>query len=110
MSRRYVRWFKRGKRKLILAESVSVLYLYASKGFKMKNDDDLVKIFTGSEIAVNLLKAELEKEGIPSLVRNDFQSGIAAGFVGGIPSVVELYVNGSDRKRAEVIARDFREI
>jgi len=48
---------------LILAESVSVLYLYASKGFKMKNDDDLVKIFTGSEIAVNLLKAELEEEG-----------------------------------------------
>jgi len=74
---------------------------------KMKNKDDLVKVFTGSEIAVILLKAELEKIGIPALVRNDFQSGIAAGFAGGIPSAIDLYVNGSDQKEAEPIVKEF---
>lgn len=74
----------------------------------MENDNDIVKVFTGSEITVNLLKAELEEEGIPSLIKNDFQTGLSAGFVAGIPSVVDLFVNEMDRKRAAIIVRDFR--
>ncbi len=75
----------------------------------MENENELIIIYTGSEIAVNLLKAELEEEGIPSLIKNDFQMGLSAGFVSGIPSAIDLFVNESDKKRAEVIAKDFRQ-
>ena len=73
----------------------------------MENENELVIIFTGSEIEVNLLKAELEEEGIPSLIKNDFQMGLSAGFVAGIPSAIDLLVNESDKRRAEIIAKDF---
>lgn len=74
----------------------------------MKHEEELVKIFSGSEIAVNLLKAELEEIGIPALIKNDFRSGIVAGFPGGMPSANDLYVYGSDKKSAEPLVNEFR--
>lgn len=74
---------------------------------KMKKENDLIKAFTGSEIAVNLLRAELEETGIPSMVKNDFQSGVSAGFASGIPSAIDLYINESDLKEAEPIVKEF---
>ena len=76
---------------------------------KMKNDSDLVKVFTGSEVSGILLKAELEDIGIPALIKNDFQTGISAGFAGGIPYMIDLYINESDRKKADSIIKEFKQ-
>lgn len=58
--------------------------------------DSLIKIYTGDEITVNRIKAELEDQGISTLVQNGFNQGLAAGFGGGIPSAIDLYVAESD--------------
>ena len=42
---------------------------------------NLVKVFTGSELTVNLLREELENIGVTSIIKDEFSSGIAAGFV-----------------------------
>lgn len=73
----------------------------------MKKEDELIKIFSGSEIAANLLKAELQEVGIPSLIKNDFQMGISSGFAGGIPNLIDLFINESDRKKAEPTVKEF---
>ncbi len=76
----------------------------------MKKEEDIVKIFTGSTITVNILKEELEEAGIPSLVKNDFDTGIVAGFAGGIPNLADLYVNESDKKRAEPFVKEISRV
>ena len=65
----------------------------------MKNDS-LIKIFTGDEITVNRIKAELENQGISALVQNGFSQGLAAGFGGGTPSAIDLFVAESDAENA----------
>jgi len=73
----------------------------------MENDNDLIKVFSGTEVAVNLLKDELETFGIMAMVQNDFQSGITAGFFGGGPSAVDLFIQVTDQKEAEPIITEF---
>ena len=65
-----------------------------------------VKVFTGSEVTVSMLKEELENHEITSMMRSDFQSGISAGFSGGVPSATDLYVNSSDLEKAALIIND----
>ena len=72
----------------------------------MKEGDQLVRIYSGTEVLVLFLKKELEENGIAALIRNDFQSGIAAGFVGGAPSAIDLYIQESDLKKAEPILKE----
>jgi hypothetical protein len=73
----------------------------------MKNENDLIKIFSGTEISVNLLKDELESVGISAMIQNDFQSGITAGFFGGGTSAVDIFVQEADQKEAEPIINEF---
>lgn len=70
-------------------------------------DNKLVRIFTGSSIIVNLLKDELENNGIAALIQDDFNSGTIAGFSGGIPSSVDLFVQKADLEKAEPIIKEF---
>jgi len=70
------------------------------------NDKDLIKIFTGTEIAVIQVKEILDENGIPTLIKNGYQSGISAGFIGGTPSTIELYVLEEDKERAEAIIKE----
>jgi hypothetical protein len=58
---------------------------------------------------VNLLKDELEEFGISSMVQNDFNSGISAGFSGGVPSSIDLFIQELDLGKAESILSEFRE-
>ncbi len=60
----------------------------------MNSQIDLIRIYTGTEVSVILLKGELEEKGIYTMIKNDFQSGNMAGFFGGIPSAVDLYILG----------------
>ncbi len=69
----------------------------------MTNKNGLVLVYTGTEVVVSRLKSELELQGINSIVQNGFNSGLAAGFGGGIPSAVDLFVTETDLGKATEI-------
>ena len=73
----------------------------------MKSETNLIRVYSGTEISINLLKAELEDNGISAMIQNDFQSGISAGFYGGGTASVDLFIQESDMKSAEPIINDF---
>ena len=73
----------------------------------MTERSKLIRVYTGTEVTVNLLKDELSKIGVSSRLQNDFKSAITAGFSGGVPSAIDLYIHKSDYNKAEVIIRDF---
>jgi hypothetical protein len=71
----------------------------------MKNS--LLRAFTGTEIEVILLKGELEENGISTMIRDDFTNSISAGFYGGTPSSIDLFINESDLGKAQPILQEF---
>ncbi|MDD4971194.1 MAG: DUF2007 domain-containing protein [Paludibacter sp.] len=73
----------------------------------MKDDDNLIRVYSGTEISVTLLKEELEENGIAAMMQNDYQSGITAGFFGGGTTAIDLFVQESDLKASESIVNDF---
>ena len=73
----------------------------------MKGKNDLILVFAGTEISVIHLKGELDGNGIAAMVKNDFQSGISAGFMGGMPSAIDLYIRQSDLNLAKPIINEF---
>ena len=73
----------------------------------MKKGNNLIRVFTGTEVLVLLLKERLEEVGISALIKDDFQSGITVGFVGGVPSAIDLYIQESDLQEAEPIINEF---
>lgn len=61
-----------------------------------------IKIYTGSSILINRIVSLLDENNIPSLVRDNEESGRLAGF--GVPqNSVELFVYGSDVDEAQKI-------
>ena len=48
------------------------------------------------------------EKGIQSLVHNEFKSGMAAGFVKGTPSTIDLFVSRSNVGHASVLIEDFK--
>jgi len=73
----------------------------------MHEDKGVVRVYTGSEVLVGMLKGLLEEAGIFSMIKDDFQSSISAGFVSGTPSALDLYIQESDREVAVPIIEDF---
>ena len=73
----------------------------------MKKKNELIRVFTGTEVSVILLKGLLEEIGVSSTIQNDYKSGINVGFVGGVQSAVDLFIQLSDFEKAEPIIRDF---
>ena len=73
----------------------------------MKKENELIKVYSGTEISVNLLKDELETNGIAAMIQNDFQSGITAGFFGGGIYAVNLFIQETDLPVAEPIINEF---
>lgn len=70
-------------------------------------DGQIIRVYSGSEITALLLKEELEQAGVMTMIKNDFQSGVIAGFAGGIPSDVDLYIDESDLAKAEPVVSNF---
>ncbi len=66
------------------------------------------KFFTGSLIEIQRLQLDLNDAKIPSLVKNNFQSGLRSGFYGGSPSQVELFIYEEDREAAVPILEKFK--
>ena len=75
----------------------------------MKENENIVRIYTGTNITVNLLLAELEKAGISGIIRDDFESGTSAGIAGN-PSAIDLFIQEADLKKAKPIIVDFLKI
>jgi hypothetical protein len=71
------------------------------------DEGKLIRIYSGSEVTALLLKDELEQAGVMSMIKNDFQSGVIAGFAGGVPSDVDLYIEEEDLSEAEPIVSQF---
>jgi hypothetical protein len=76
----------------------------------MKARSRMIRVFTGSELTVTLLKEELEKIGIGCFIQDDFKSGIGAGFSGGVPSSVDLFIKEIDLMRAQLTLREYGRI
>ena len=64
------------------------------------SSDELVLVYTGGEVIIERIKAELELKGILSISKDGFRQGIEAGFGGGVPSAIDLFVNESDAEEA----------
>lgn len=62
----------------------------------MQSQNKFVCVFAGSEITVNLLKAELEQAGIMSNVVNEYEQSNFRGFSTGTPYSVDLYILDTD--------------
>jgi hypothetical protein len=73
----------------------------------MKERNKLVKVYTGTEVTVILLKELLESIGVTSTIQNNYKSGIEVGFVGGVQSAIDLFIQHSDFETAEPLIRDF---
>lgn len=76
----------------------------------MKEKSNLIRVYSGTEITVNLLYDELEKIGISGIIQNDYNSGIIAGFSAGTSSSVDLFIQEIDIKNAEPIISGFRDV
>ena len=74
---------------------------------KDENKDGYVRVYSGSEVRVILLKGLLEDQGIGAIVQNEYQSGISAGFAGGTVNTIRLKVHTSDLEKAQPIVDDF---
>ncbi len=70
----------------------------------------MVRIFSGTETLVNLLKIILDDNQIPSVVKNNFQSGLIAGFGTNTEYAIELYIQEKDSQEAQPIVEKFIEI
>ncbi len=75
----------------------------------MKDDSNIIRVYSGTSIQVNLLKEELERIGITGLIKNENRSGLAAGFAGSGPSAIDFYIPEEDEPKAEEIIKDFIE-
>lgn len=65
-----------------------------------------IKIYTGSAITINRLAQLLEDQKIPSIIKNNQESGRLAGF-GTTGDSVELYILNSDLDNAQKIIEAF---
>jgi hypothetical protein len=73
----------------------------------METKSELVRVFAGSEITVNLLQYELEKEGISTNIINKNDVGASFGAPAGTPYTVELHILDTDLEKAASIVKEF---
>ncbi|MCM4159574.1 DUF2007 domain-containing protein [Antarcticibacterium flavum] len=71
----------------------------------MSTEENYKRVYTGSEPNVQYLQEIFDKAGISSRVRNDFDSGLRAGFGGGMRGQVLLFVINSHYDEALKIAQ-----
>jgi len=76
----------------------------------METKNNMVRVFAGSEITVNLLKYELEEEGILTNIFNEGDIGTSFGAPSGTPYSVDLYILDTDLEKADPIVKAFLEI
>lgn len=75
----------------------------------MSNLNTYIKVYSGNQVSVILLKGLLEEAGIAVLEKNEQNSGVIAGFVGGTQSTISVSVQEFDKEKAEKIVSEFTE-
>jgi len=58
------------------------------------------RVYTGSLIHIQFVQSLLRESGIGSITRDDMTSGMAAGFGGGVPNHIQLFVKKTDLEAA----------
>lgn len=71
----------------------------------MANNENAILVFTGDIISIQRVKAELEAKGISCIIKDGFKQGIEAGFIGGTPSTINLFVLESDVETAMEVVK-----
>lgn len=71
----------------------------------MSDEENYKRVYTGPETNVQYLQELYEESGIHSRVRNDFDSGLRAGFGGGVPQQAQLFVMKNHYDEALKIAQ-----
>lgn len=74
----------------------------------MSDSNTYTKIYSGNQVSVILLKGLLEDAGIPVIEKNEQNSGVVAGFVGGTQSTIRLSVKEADKEKADKIVAEFK--
>jgi hypothetical protein len=69
----------------------------------MKENDKLIKAYSGTEGLVHILKDKLEQNGILATIRND--SGDS--FFSSTPIALDLYIRQLDFKKSEPLIQEF---
>jgi len=72
-------------------------------------EDKVVLLYTGGDVIINRIKQELESNGIFCLIQDGFKQGLEAGFMGGVPSAIKLFVDESDLTKAQEIVKAITE-
>ncbi|WP_394748681.1 putative signal transducing protein [Spongiimicrobium salis] len=75
----------------------------------MENSEKYIKLYSGSEVAIILLKGLLSAQNIPTIVKDEQQSAVAGGFRGGSSNIVDIYVQQIDKEKAMPILNAFKE-
>jgi hypothetical protein len=75
----------------------------------MDDQSKHIRFFTGSLIQIQRLQLDLDENKIPSLVKNNFESGLRSGFYGGSLSQVQLFIFEEDLKDATPILEKFKD-
>lgn len=74
----------------------------------MSDHEDLVLLYTSTEIDANVLKEILEDNQIGALIKNPLKSGLTAGFGGGyIEAEAQLYVTEEHLEKAKKLLEEF---
>lgn len=73
----------------------------------MENPKDLTNVFTGSRMETNVIIEILKDNDIPVVAHNQFQEGLHAGFIDGIPGDVKLMVENEDEDKAKVLIKEY---
>jgi hypothetical protein len=69
----------------------------------MKEKDNLIRVYTGNEVLVFILKDKLEETGISTTIQNDSHDN----FLRGVPTAIDLYIQQFDLKKAEPVISEF---
>ena len=74
----------------------------------MNDNENLKRLYTGSEININVLKEILDDNQVTSLVKHDMKSGLTAGFGGGYAEAeASLFVFEENLEKAKEILKEF---
>ena len=76
----------------------------------MDDQSKHIKFFIGSLIQIQRLQLDLDDNKIPSLLKNNFESGLRSGFYGGSPAQVQLFIFEEDLEKATPILKKFKEV
>ncbi len=69
----------------------------------MKENSKLILLHSDDKVTVYHLKNELEQQGVESMIKSTYESGLTAGVVSGSQSTYQLLVLESDFEKAKEI-------